>query len=446
MATDYATIVVRRGNADAWENGSRPLASGEWGYDETRKIVKIGDGYTMWKDLPTSNDRLVDDGSGILRTLDRDVAVAALDDETNLFPESVMGALSSRLSIQNRPAPARAASIVGDYDAQRTLFNLAADNTQRTRFGVAKATAGAGLSIIALCGDSTTSQYSTKYSKDFLAEALEKNGVPVAGEIVMANKGGPDVRVDDRVTLTGVWTPLGGSDFLESDAVGNRFTYTSKRPGTVIQFKYMSNTPARWRIDGGTWADLTQVGTTPTTAQVADQADSVHTIDIETTGAGPFWMGSIGVFRTSGIIVLNAAAESTSCADWVLGNPWSYSPFVQSFSPAAVFMNLGINDQHGSDDAAIFKTNLGNVFAKHASSDVFIETSNPTGWSEYANFDTVKYQLASERGLPLVDVHQRFGTYSASSAAGLFLSGDNTHPNLAGYFLKAQARLAALLP
>ncbi|RPE75667.1 hypothetical protein EDF28_3612 [Curtobacterium sp. PhB137] len=54
MATDYATIVVRRGNADAWENSQRPLASGEWGYDETSRVIKIGDGYTLWSDLASA--------------------------------------------------------------------------------------------------------------------------------------------------------------------------------------------------------------------------------------------------------------------------------------------------------------------------------------------------------------------------------------------------------
>lgn len=54
MATDYATIVVRRGNADAWENSQRPLASGEWGYDETSRVIKIGDGYTLWRDLASA--------------------------------------------------------------------------------------------------------------------------------------------------------------------------------------------------------------------------------------------------------------------------------------------------------------------------------------------------------------------------------------------------------
>lgn len=53
MATDYRTIVVRRGNTEAWQDSARPLAAGEWGYDETSRIVKIGDGFTLWGDLPT---------------------------------------------------------------------------------------------------------------------------------------------------------------------------------------------------------------------------------------------------------------------------------------------------------------------------------------------------------------------------------------------------------
>ncbi|MBT1630467.1 hypothetical protein [Curtobacterium flaccumfaciens] len=52
MATEYATIVVKRGGADEWVGSAIPLASGEWGYDETNRVVKIGDGFSPWADLP----------------------------------------------------------------------------------------------------------------------------------------------------------------------------------------------------------------------------------------------------------------------------------------------------------------------------------------------------------------------------------------------------------
>ncbi|MCS6578268.1 hypothetical protein [Curtobacterium poinsettiae] len=52
MATQYATIVVRRGNAESWADSARPLEPGEWGYDETSRVTKIGDGFSLWSELP----------------------------------------------------------------------------------------------------------------------------------------------------------------------------------------------------------------------------------------------------------------------------------------------------------------------------------------------------------------------------------------------------------
>lgn len=52
MATQYATIVVRRGNAESWADSARPLEPGEWGYDDTSRVTKIGDGFSLWAELP----------------------------------------------------------------------------------------------------------------------------------------------------------------------------------------------------------------------------------------------------------------------------------------------------------------------------------------------------------------------------------------------------------
>lgn len=47
------TIRVKRGTATQWAARTTPLLSGEFGYDLTNKIVKIGDGTTLWSSLPT---------------------------------------------------------------------------------------------------------------------------------------------------------------------------------------------------------------------------------------------------------------------------------------------------------------------------------------------------------------------------------------------------------
>ena len=45
-------IQVRRGTSAQWATANTVLAAGEWGYDTTAKISKIGDGSTAWDDLP----------------------------------------------------------------------------------------------------------------------------------------------------------------------------------------------------------------------------------------------------------------------------------------------------------------------------------------------------------------------------------------------------------
>lgn len=47
-----ATIKHRQATAATWESKNPVLAAGEFGYDTTNKITKIGDGSTPWKKLP----------------------------------------------------------------------------------------------------------------------------------------------------------------------------------------------------------------------------------------------------------------------------------------------------------------------------------------------------------------------------------------------------------
>jgi hypothetical protein len=44
-------IQMRRASSAAWASANPTLASGEWGYDTTLKLVKMGDAVTAWNDL-----------------------------------------------------------------------------------------------------------------------------------------------------------------------------------------------------------------------------------------------------------------------------------------------------------------------------------------------------------------------------------------------------------
>lgn len=49
------TIQIRQDAAENWESKNPVLASGEFGFDTTNNILKIGDGVTAWADLAALN-------------------------------------------------------------------------------------------------------------------------------------------------------------------------------------------------------------------------------------------------------------------------------------------------------------------------------------------------------------------------------------------------------
>lgn len=51
MTTVYERRYERRDTAANWASGNPILASGEWGYDTTNGIIKMGDGATAWSSL-----------------------------------------------------------------------------------------------------------------------------------------------------------------------------------------------------------------------------------------------------------------------------------------------------------------------------------------------------------------------------------------------------------
>lgn len=52
MAQLNVELIVRKGTAEEWGSSSYVLKAGEWGYDTTNKIAKIGDGTSLWAALP----------------------------------------------------------------------------------------------------------------------------------------------------------------------------------------------------------------------------------------------------------------------------------------------------------------------------------------------------------------------------------------------------------
>lgn len=54
----FSRMKQRRGSAGWWESNNHVLGSGEIGYDETRNVIKVGDGQAPWGARPLALDSL----------------------------------------------------------------------------------------------------------------------------------------------------------------------------------------------------------------------------------------------------------------------------------------------------------------------------------------------------------------------------------------------------
>jgi|GEM_PF-4310084 len=113
MATDYRNILVKRGSADQWAASTLPLMSGEWGLDETNRIVKMGDGFNVWADLPAVGEAelLFDPETGLYAPTSGDPIPSV--DVDHQMPSAVRERLAANLSDPATPEGLAAAAIIG---------------------------------------------------------------------------------------------------------------------------------------------------------------------------------------------------------------------------------------------------------------------------------------------------------------------------------------------
>lgn len=93
MATKniIGTIQVRRDTSANWNNRSPILKSGEFGFDTTSNIVKIGDGTTAWRNLVGLMRNYIVYGVKIARTNNNPItAVTYTDDAVGFTPATAI--------------------------------------------------------------------------------------------------------------------------------------------------------------------------------------------------------------------------------------------------------------------------------------------------------------------------------------------------------------------
>lgn len=133
MATDYRTLVVKRGSADDWAASTVPLMSGEWGYDETNRVAKMGDGFNLWAQLTAVGGDLPFDVETGLYLPGEGAPIPSVDVDTQQLPDDVRARIASNLADPATPEGAALAEVIASsgggaapltYDATTGLYSV----------------------------------------------------------------------------------------------------------------------------------------------------------------------------------------------------------------------------------------------------------------------------------------------------------------------------------
>ena len=346
---------------------------------------------------------------------------------------------------------ARALALGSTFDSRTGLCNFKASHLAKTRGKIARAAAGLGPAKIAHVGDSITNGNQVdKFSQSYPARVRAALGAlyPSGGTGYVPGA------FDSRWTFGAGWTLQTATNFnYQCTTNGSTATFVSDVPGTIVTLTYRNTGALTVSIDGAApVAVAASSSNTLKTYQVTGLADTVHTV-VVTNNSNFGYICGIEVSRVNGLSVSNFGLSGSKTIDWLLAGVTAdyMAPIAQlkAWAPDLVTVMLGTNDHRsGSVSAATYKTNLTTLVAdlKATGIEVVLITPPPNdaGSSAIAPYLDALYDVALTQDVPVLDVHDRWRSYSSTAALGLMSEG--THPNAAGYDDLATAVLAAIVP
>lgn len=351
------------------------------------------------------------------------------------------------------------ATATGVYDRTRNLYNLKPAHLRRFRGRLAAAEAGTAECRIAVLGTSIAAgqgvtDKATQNWPNAFRQILTAEGIPATTGPVMTNLG--DSGTDPRWSFTGgTWTkftPGGGftdrTALYQSSSATAVATYTSTTPGTVAEVWYSNGSGAfTVAIDGGTAVTVTPAGGTSIARyQVTGLSNAVHTITITRT-AGTLYLAaacvraanavSVGTFGSGGATVNNFQQAS---------QPYDLRAFAISWAPHLATVGFMTNDANQSVTPETYGLRLQSFVTAlvTAGVDILLIAEPPANGLDLAPFRTVLYQIADTNDLPVLDLFDRWGTYTSANSLGLMFDG--FHPAAPGYRDYGRAVRRALIP
>lgn len=363
---------------------------------------------------------------------------------------------------------------IGDYgyltpQQAAVLQNINASRLPKWRAAVGKVRSGTANARILCLGDSTTlgvwsaGGLTTGNMKPNaypwqLANMLNAVGINAhANSFFGVGKGGtlitaPSNAVNDsRVTFGSGWAALatetvGGNYIIATGTTGNlAFTPTMNVDTFNIFYPIKTSGFGKFNanINGGAATVFNQTGGASTSAYTVGTLTTTlgnNTLNINFDTAPNAVIGGVEAYDSSKkwVSVMNAGRSGARASDLLAGDVMRNLP---GLGADLHIINLGVNDWLGAVSVATFRANIQSIITTcKATGDVVLVSPFPSqvggtyvgpAQSVQDQYVAALQELAISNNVPLVDVYNRFSSYSVSNANGMY--GDGAHPNAIGY-------------
>lgn len=295
---------------------------------------------------------------------------------------------------------------------------------------------------------------------------LSTSGYERSWPVVFSHIAGNVIGHEYRVNHNGAWNPdprwvlHPDHDFDASNGFAARITLNS---GEWVEF-HGTETTTQVRVHylnqgflGGPMGEFTvqvddgtpAIVTPNNTASIGTWTSSAlsegpHTVTITSTDTDPITILGVGQsIPGPGLLIHNAGVSGTSTADWDDLHHMSMWYSAQEIAaPDVMFLSLGVNDAAAGVAVATYESRYETIMDRALLlTDAVVVVNQPIDssrpWATWKQYRDAAKALAAERGIPVVDITDRWGTYNDAYARGWM--ADPTHPTGEGYAEMARA-------
>lgn len=351
-----------------------------------------------------------------------------------------------------RQTPPTTAAATGIYARHLNLYNAKPAHLFALRAALGRLRAGTGDCNLGFLGDSTVAGTNTDAPLNTSIKAwpvivrnlLVARGYPSAGTGWVPAYNGSST-AEPRWVLGSGWSATTTDRISVSNwgANSNTLTFTSDTAGTTARL-YYSNAggPFTWSVDGGAAVAVTPANTQSIGyVENTTLANTTHTITVVRTSGLPEILGAEVRTAAYGVRIFNGGIAGLKSSALASAGPLNVNASVVGSSSApfkahAVFVCAGINDQTGGGGAVVpvdsYKASMTTALtaAKAQGASVMIVAPAPLSTAGMGPYIGAMYELADSLDLPLLDLSDRWGSYTTANTASLMAG--TVHPSYAG--------------